>query len=114
MADESRINVSDLVKHVRMLGGEAERGSTTMGRIYRAWMGVKATFTGTDRASILASCEFGEDQAQKAYKDALETGADIDTEARLLIIAQQAAIKESHDDIKRMRDVSKAVDKDLG
>ena len=106
MADESRLNVSALTQQVRKLGGEAEHGSTTMGKIYRAWMDVKATFAGKDRKAIIASCEFGEDQAQKAYDDALASDADIDTETRQLITSQKETLKRSHDEIKAMRDAS--------
>lgn len=108
MADESRKNVSALTEKVRSLGGEAESGSTAMGTIYRAWMGVKDSFAGKDRASILSSCEYGEDQAQKAYDDALASDAEIDTETRQLITSQKEILKGSHDDIKRLRDVSQA------
>ena len=107
MADESRIHVSTLTQHVRELGGEAESGTTTMGKIYRAWMDVKATFTGKDRKSIIASCEFGEDAAQKAYEEALATDADMNTETRQLIVSQKETLKKSHDVIKAMRDVGK-------
>ena len=107
MADESRLNVSELTQHVAKLGGDAESGSTTMGKIYRAWMDVKAAFTGKDRVSILASCEFGEDQAQKAYDDALASEADLDVETRTLITSQKATLKKSHDIIKVMRDAGK-------
>jgi len=107
MADESRLNVSSLVEQVRRLGGEAERGSTTMGKIYRTWMDVKATFTGKDRTSLLASCEFGEDQAQKAYDEAMASDADIDPETRQLITAQKDTLRTSHDEIKYLRDASK-------
>lgn len=107
MADESRLNVSALTAHVGKLGGEPESGSTAMGKIYRAWMDVKAVFTGKDRASILASCEFGEDQAQKAYDDALASDADLDVETRTLITSQKATLKQGHDIIKKMRDAGK-------
>lgn len=107
MANESRLNVSALVEYVRNLGGETEKGSTTMGKIYRAWMDVKATFTGKDRTSILASCEFGEDQAQNAYDAALEE-SDLDAATRQMIINQKEALKNSHDMIKAMRDASKS------
>jgi len=106
MADESRLNVSKLTEHVRELGGEADSGSTTMGKVYRTWMDVKATFTGKDRKSIIASCEFGEDQAQKAYDEALASDADIDTETRQLITSQKETLKKSHDEIKALRDAS--------
>ncbi len=104
MADESRLNVSALTNHVRQMGGEAESGSTTMGKIYRTWMDVKAAFTGKDRKSILASCEFGEDHAQKAYETALATDADIDPDTRQLIMSQKEKLKASHDVIKKLRD----------
>ena len=70
-------------------------------------MDVKATFTGKDRHAILASCEYGEDAAQKAYRDALASDADIDTATRQLITTQQAALKTSHDLIKKYRDDNK-------
>ena len=107
MADESRINVSALTQRVSTLGGEAERGSTTLGKIYRAWMDVKATFTGKDRTAILASCEFGEDAAQKAYEGALASDAEIDADTRQLITSQKETLKKGHDTIKAMRDGSK-------
>jgi len=107
LADDSRMNVSALTGHVRKLGGEPESGSTAMGKIYRAWMDVKSTVTGKDRTSVLASCEFGEDQAQKAYEQALSSTADIDTETRLLITSQKDTLKEGHDQIKKLRDDSK-------
>jgi uncharacterized protein (TIGR02284 family) len=107
MADESRIHVSELTKHVRELGGEAESGTTNMGKIYRVWMDVKATFTGKDRQSIIASCEFGEDAAQKAYDQALAADADMDTHTRQMITSQKETLKKSHDRIKAMRDAGK-------
>ena len=106
MADESRLNVSALTERVRLLGGEAESGSTTMGTLYRAWMTVKATFSGNDRKSLLAACEYGEDQAQKAYDKALSSHVEMDIDSRQLIISQQEILLRSHDDIKRMRDNS--------
>jgi uncharacterized protein (TIGR02284 family) len=72
-------------------------------------MDVKATFTGNDRQSILNACEFGEDAAQKAYKDALASDAEIDVTTRQLITTQQASLKTSHDLIKKYRDANKAV-----
>lgn len=107
MADESRKHVAELTTHINSLGGETETGTTTMGKIYRAWMDVKSAVTGKDRTAILASCEYGEDQAQKAYENALASDADIDTETRQLITSQKESLKASHDNIKQMRDASK-------
>ena len=107
MADESRKYKSELVNEVLRLGGEPSKGTTNSGKIYRVWMDVKATFTGKDRQAILESCEFGEDAAQKAYKLALESDADMDVETRQLIASQQSSLKTSHDLIKKYRDAHK-------
>jgi uncharacterized protein (TIGR02284 family) len=72
-------------------------------------MDVKAIFTGKDRQAILENCEFGEDAAQKAYKAALASDAEISSETRQLITDQQASLKTAHDLIKKYRDAHKAV-----
>ncbi|MEO8770355.1 MAG: PA2169 family four-helix-bundle protein [Ferruginibacter sp.] len=109
MADDSRKYKSELSNEVTRLGGIPSTDTTNMGKIYRVWMDVKATFTGNDRQTILNSCEYGEDAAQKAYKDALASDADIDVATRQLITSQQASLKNAHDLIKKYRDANKAV-----
>ena len=109
MADESRKYAAELSNEVQRLGGEPATGTTSGGKIHRAWMDVKATFSGKDRQAILESCEFGEDAAQKAYKAALASDAEITAETRQLITDQQSSLKTSHDIIKKYRDARKAV-----
>ena len=109
MADESRQYAAELIQEVVKLGGEPAEGTTASGKIYRAWMDVKATFTGHDRQSVLASCEFGEDAAQKAYNTALESDAEMTADVRQLIANQKASLKTSHDMIKKYRDMHAAV-----
>jgi len=66
-------------------------------------MDIKAMFSGKDRHTILSNCETGEDAAQKAYKDAL---ADENLPHFLhdIISQQKELLKESHDEIKALRD----------
>lgn len=109
MADESRQYVSELTQEVVRSGGEPATGTTSSGKIYRTWMDVKATFTGHDRESVLASCEFGEDAAQKAYNSALESDAEMSADIRQLITNQKSSLKTSHDVIKKYRDMHDAV-----
>lgn len=109
MADESRQYKAELTQEVSRLGGEPAEGRTKLGSIFQVWMDVKATFTGHDRQSVLESCEFGEDAAQKAYRSALASDAEIDADTRQLISAQQVSLKSSHDIIKKHRDMHKAV-----
>lgn len=102
MIGESHQHKMALATEVQALGEEAEDGTTTSGKIYRAWMDVKAVFTGNDRKAVLENCEFGEDAAQKAYKMALEE--ELPANLRTLVSDQKAALRQSHDEIKRLRD----------
>lgn len=104
MSAESRSYINDLSKYVAVAGETPTDKTMISGKIYRAWMDVKATFTGKDRKAILASCEFGEDAAQKAYDSALSTDAELPSEVRQLIMDQKTSLKKSHDRIKALRD----------
>lgn len=101
IAESHRIKIA-LATEVQSMGAEVEQGTTTSGKIYRAWMDVKAVFGGHDRHTVLSNCEAGEDAAQRAYRMALEH--DLPTYIRELLIQQQQALKASHDEIKTLRD----------
>ncbi|MEO6330804.1 MAG: PA2169 family four-helix-bundle protein [Ginsengibacter sp.] len=109
MADDSRGFAAELTQEVRSLGGTPDTGTTNSGKLYRVWMDVKTLFTGKDRQGILENCEFGEDAAQKAYRDALASDAEINADTRQLITDQQASLKTAHDLIKKYRDAHKAM-----
>ncbi|MBB5635668.1 uncharacterized protein (TIGR02284 family) [Pedobacter cryoconitis] len=103
MIAESHKNKLALASAVQGTGTELETGTTTSGKIYRAWMDIKAVFTGHDRKTILNNCEAGEDAAQKAYKMALEE-EDLSAPTRSLIEEQKVNLRASHDQIKGLRD----------
>ena len=77
--------------------------TTVAGKIYRGWMDVKQTFALDDRKSILNSCEYGEDAAQKAYKNALEEEG-LSANTQMLINNQKKQLLASHDQVKALRD----------
>src|ERR1700712_285216 len=62
----------ELGTEIQSYGEDMETGSTTSGKLYRAWMDVKAIFTGHDRKAVLENCHAGEHAAQAAYESALE------------------------------------------
>lgn len=103
MIGESHQYKMALATEVQALGEEIEEGTTNSGKIYRAWMDVKAIFTGHDRKTVLNNCEFGEDAAQKAYKMALAEDS-LSADLRALITDQKASLRTSHDEIKALRD----------
>jgi len=101
MIDESREARLVLGKELQVLGKDVETGTTISGKIYRAWMDVKAVFTGHDRRTVLANCDFGEDAAQKAYRAALS--AEFLPEYLTEIIEdQKLKLKASHNAIKAL------------
>lgn len=103
MIGESHKLKMALATEVQALGEDIDQGTTNSGKIYRAWMDVKAVFTGHDRKTVLNNCEFGEDAAQKAYKMALAE-EDLSADLRSLITEQKAQLRVSHDEIKALRD----------
>lgn len=107
MIDESRKIRVDLAGEVQSMGGEFEAGTTTSGKLYRAWMDVKAVFTGHDRKSVLENCERGEDAAQDAYKEALSSDNAVPGYIRTMLEAQRSILKASHDKIRALRDSSR-------
>ena len=109
MADQSRKYKAELVQQVRRLGGDAASDTTVSGKVYRVWMDLKAAITGKDRESILGSCEYGEDVAQRAYEAALESDAYMSTEVRQMISSQKRDLKTSHDLIRNYRDLHEKV-----
>lgn len=100
MISESQQYKSQLVS----AGARPDNDTTNSGKIYRAWMDVKAVFTGNDRETILSNCEFGEDAAQKAYKTALDE-ENLPSDVRSLLSQQKQSLKASHDRIKMLRDL---------
>ena len=107
-ASDSRQNVQELSAAVGQAGGELETGNSATGTIHRAWLDVKATFSGHDRKAILEECERGEDAIKKAYKEALQEN-DLGEGIRTVLLDQQQGINLSHDAIKALRDAHKAL-----
>ena len=104
--DQSRNIRNELGTEVQTLKGNMDDGTTASGKIYRAWMDVKAVFTGHDRHTVLENCEYGEDAAQKAYKSALETEG-LPAYLVQLISKQQTELRAAHDEVKALRDENK-------
>jgi len=111
MIRQSTTYKEELTKYIQNDGGIAEDETTSSGKIYHAWMDIKSTFTDSDRHSILAACEFGEDAAQRAYEAALCSDALTEAAARKLVEDEQAALKKSHDMIKTARNAHRVFQK---
>ena len=109
MANTSVQYANALAAEVRNLGGSPAADSTQSGKLYRVWMDIRSGVSARDRKSVLALCEFGEDAALKAYNLALESDAEIPADVRQVIVEQKTALQNSHDVVKRYRDMHEAV-----
>ncbi len=107
VSEDSHDIKSQLTEKVIALGGEPASERTVPGTIYQAWMDVKATFSGHDTGSTLEACEFGEDAAQRAYKEAQKASDEFPADIKHMITSQKNLLKMSHDLIKTQRDQHK-------
>jgi uncharacterized protein (TIGR02284 family) len=80
---------------------DIKESGTTAGTLHRVWGDLKAKMGGGDH-TLLETAEQGEDEAKKAYADALNQ--DLPLPVRQLIATQQAHILTSHDYVKSHRD----------
>ena len=109
MIHESHNIKMALSTELNVLGTKTDSGTTSIGKIYRVWMDVKAALTGKDRKAILNSCEYGEDQAKDTYEKALENEKEhLSMEQQTMIKAQHALLRVDHDKVKSMRDLAMA------
>lgn len=107
-AAESNDYANVLSAEVISNGGKAADSTTISGKIYRAWMDVKTAMSSNENQSVLEACEYGEDAAQKAYKQALEGDVALPAGIRDIVSRQKITLKAAHDDVKRERDLHTA------
>lgn len=94
----------DLAESVAKYGHELPaEGTTAGGKLHRAWIDVKAVFTGKDRKAILEECERGEDASKKAYKEALEEAHGFPADVQDLLRKQADEQLKGHDRIRDLR-----------
>jgi len=80
---------------------DIKESGTTAGALHRVWGDLKSKLGGGDH-TLLESAEQGEDDAKKAYADALDQ--DLPLPIRQLLAEQQAHILTSHDYVRNHRD----------
>lgn len=103
--DQSRKIKMVLGTEIQTLGESMPAGTSGSGAIHRAWLELKATFSGHSRHAILASCEFGEDAAQKAYESALKS-EHLPEYLATIVLGEKEELRSVHNEIKALRDQS--------
>lgn len=88
----------ELEKMVRELGGELTTEPGTFGALHRRWMDVRAIFSGSDDATIVAECERGEDYALESYRNALDDH--LPDPVRRIVLQQFEGVMNNYDQIR--------------
>ncbi len=104
MISKSQILKTPLNYEVCKYGGEPTQSTSAMGKVFRAWMDIKATLTGKNRNAILKSCEFGEDAAQDTYEDAIKDREHLPDYMVQMITEQKAQLRDDLNHVKFLRE----------
>ena len=108
-ARQSRQFYGELSSLVVSEGGRPSSGSTAAGKVYRMWMDIKAGLSSNENRSVLASCEFGEDAAQRAYEKALDATIELPLHVKDILSSEKQALQSAHDEIKDYRDKAESM-----
>ena len=94
----------ELQDEVRKIGGDPETSGSLTASLHRGWIDIKSAVTGQDETAILSECERGDDNAVENYQNALKEA--LPSEVNSVIERQYMQIKEAHDRIKGLRNMS--------
>ena len=86
---------------VETLGCKPRETGTLEGALHRGWANIVASLKKDEAHTVLAEC--GEDAAVEAYRKVLSE-APLNGELRSLVSTQAAAVKDTHDEIRLLRD----------
>src|SRR5436190_17289818 len=93
---------AELEQEAQHLGEhDPDRAGSVVGALHRAWFDFKANLGGGDRA-ILDSVELGEDQAKKAYEDAISSN--LSDNLLAIVRRQQSSVLAAHDRVRDLRE----------
>jgi uncharacterized protein (TIGR02284 family) len=94
----------ELANEIITLGGTPTDSTKISGKIFRAWMDIKATLTGRDLRPILDSCDSVEETAIGTYRKVLKNRTDmLSTKQHLMIVTHNALLKADHTRLAFMR-----------
>ncbi|WP_235297366.1 ferritin-like domain-containing protein [Portibacter marinus] len=88
---------------LREMGGEIDKGTSTLGDMHRAWMNFKKFFSFDKEEAILEEIENGEEAAVKEYNEFLEI-SDLPHSIRRIITAQRNAIQKTLDKVEQLEE----------
>jgi uncharacterized protein (TIGR02284 family) len=103
MSHESRKYRNEIIGEVIKLGGMPEEGTTIKGKLFIAWMDIKAAISEKNRDAIISTCEQCEEQVLEVYDSALNSGKLPEKKLRM-VTQQHKALVANTERIKRMQE----------
>ncbi len=91
---------AELQGEVRRLGEDVEKSGSAAGVLHRGWMTIRTAVSGRDDSAIISEAERGEDQAVKAYREAL--GSNLPPDIRTIVERQFQQVRDAHDRIRNL------------
>ena len=96
----------ELANEIIRLGGTVTEKTKLSGKIFRAWMDIKATLTGRDIGPVLDSCETLEEIAFGTYQRVMKYKTDVlSTKQQAMVMVHFAHLKAAHERLIYMRNV---------
>ena len=96
----------ELQSEITKLGGKPSEDSHVTGTLHRVWMDLKSAISGKSRATILSSCEFGDNTAIEAYDKALvDSTYNLTSVQKTMIMNQQMRIQSDLNKVKILQSV---------
>jgi uncharacterized protein (TIGR02284 family) len=92
-----------LIKKINPSDCNLKDNVNVSGLIYRIWLDLKITFTGSTRNAIINFCEYNEEVAQQTYKVALNVSTEMNIDICTLLEEQHTLLKCNFISIKKCR-----------
>lgn len=102
--DQSIQFKNDLTPLVIREGDIPTEDTRTSGKLFRTWMEIKSAVAPYTVKAVLESCERGEDEFKKVYKDAITKYQHTPLNIYSIIQSQANLQLEAHNHIKELRD----------
>lgn len=105
---QSKLNIEDLIRCIKYLGGEPANRESLSGKFYHAWMDFKSAPYRQSRHILLDYCEYSEDVAKSTYQKVLADRdfMQVDIKVIRLLEKHRDELKHSYLLIKDLRDNS--------
>ncbi len=100
-----RAQFADELRNVAtQVGADAHKGGSVSAAAHRGWINLKSVVTGRDDAAILAECQRGDENAVKAYGDAVSSP--LPAAAMTVVQRQSTAVQAAYQQIRGLHAAS--------